>query len=365
MSGPIAKRGIHAIKAHMSALPAGFSGETIKLCSNESAFGPASAVIDVATRAVGQIHRYAEQGSAELQASIAATYNLDPRRIVCGPGSDELLARLCRAYLQPGDELIYSANGYAKFGNYALANDATPVKVPDNNFSVDVDAILAGITERTKVITIANPDNPTGTYVPGSEIQRLHQALPDTIVLVLDCAYAEYVDQPDYSIAAELVDASNNVVMTRTFSKIYGLAGLRLGWLYGPDKIIEVINKIGATFPISNIALECGIAAVRETEYTHSVFDRNKKLKTELYHNLSSLGINPIHSQTNFVMAEFTDQPKDNNKSAEAFHDAMWKQNIMLRRFPTPAFKNCIRISIGNENEMQLFNKLAANIMGD
>lgn len=356
-----AKRRIADIRAHMTALPAGFSGETIKLCSNESAFGPAPGVIDVAEKAMHRMQFYAEQGTGELQQAIARREGIDPDRIVCGPGSDELLARLCRAYLGVGDELLYSANGYAKFGNYALANDAVPVPVEDVDFRVSVDNLLARVTPRTRMVMVANPDNPTGTWLPHGEMVRLHEGLPESVLLIVDSAYAEYVDDPCYAVPSALVEDHDNVVMTRTFSKIHGLAGLRLGWLYGPSGIVDTLQRIGTTFPISNIALDCGIAAMADGEYPGEVKQRNRELRTELQDGMRSLGLDPVESQTNFVLIGFPATGPD----AAAAAEALWARNVMIRRFPTPVFANHVRVSIGTEEEMALFHSIMRDCLGE
>ena len=361
MSLPPAKRRIADIRAHMTALPAGFSGDTIKLCSNESAFGPAPGVIDVAEKALHRVQFYAEQGTGALQQAIAGREDIDPDRIVCGPGSDELLARLCRAYLGTGDELLYSVNGYAKFGNYALANDAVPVPVPDADFRVSVDNLLARVTPRTRMVMVANPDNPTGTWLPHSEIARLHKGLPESVLLVVDSAYAEYVDDPCYRVPSALVDDHDNVVMTRTFSKIHGLAGLRLGWLYGPSGIVETIQRIGTTFPISNIALDCGVAAMANGEYQAEIKQRNQALRTGLQDGMRALGLDPVESQTNFVLIGF---PAAGPGAAGAA-EALWMRNVMVRRFPTPALADHIRVSIGTEEEMALFHSIMSTYLGE
>lgn len=347
-----AKRRIVDIRAHMTALPEGFTGDTIKLCSNESSFGPAPGVIDAAQKAVHRMQFYAEQGTGELQQAIAQREGIDPDRIVCGPGSDELLARLCRAYLGVGDEVLYTINGYAKFSNYALANDAMPVRVPDADFRVSVDNLLASVTPRTRMVMVANPDNPTGSWLPHSEIVRLHAGLPESVLLVLDSAYAEYVDDPGYAVPSALVEGHDNVVMTRTFSKIHGLAGLRLGWLYGPSEIVEILRRIGSTFPISNIALDCGIAAMDSGDYPEEIKQLNRSLRNELRDGMRSLGLYPLESQTNFMLIGFPEDGPD----ALKITDALWERKIMVRCFPNPVLINYIRVSIGTEEEMAQFH---------
>jgi histidinol-phosphate aminotransferase len=321
----------------------------INIASNESAYGPSRASITAGMNAVDGIHRYVDSASAQLAAALARTYELNRRGIVCGFGSDDLLARIARAYLSSGDELIYSVNGYQKIPNYAHCNDAVPVAAPDKDFAADIDSILSRVTARTRMVMIANPDNPTGTYKSGTEIRRLHGQLPPNVVLVLDSAYLEYVDADDYEDPWKLVEENQNVVMTRTFSKIHGLAGARLGWLYAPEEVANVIRTVGITFPISNVALACGLASLEEAWYLARVKGDNLRVKRAFVSALEKMGVHVYPSQTNFVLAKFTG---DTSQAAEIY-DYLHGKKVLVRRFPAPAFLDCIRFTIGLEHEME------------
>jgi len=219
--------------------------ETIaKLSSNEGALGPSPKAMAAYAKAQAELHRYPDGDSTKLRAAIGRHYGLDAERIVCGAGSDELINLLVRAYAGPGDELLYSQFGFLMYPINALGVGATPVAAPEKDYCADVDAMLTKVSDKTRVVCLANPNNPTGSYVTKDDIRRLHAGLPKNVLLVIDAAYAEYVSRNDYESGVELVDQAENVVMTRTFSKIYGMGGLRLGWLYGPAGIVDVIGRL-------------------------------------------------------------------------------------------------------------------------
>ena len=350
MAIPDPRPGLINIKPHMVLMNVD-TRPTIKIniSSNESALGPTDAVRTAALEAVRCMERYAESADATLSTAIAANYGLDPAGIVCGSGSDDLLARLARAYLRANDELICSVNGYQKIPNYAYANDAVPVRANDNAFTADVDQLLSCVTNRTRMVMIANPDNPTGTWLTKTQVKRLHSQLPENVLLVLDSAYYEYVNNHDFEDPATLVEQHQNVVMTRTFSKIYGLAGLRLGWLYAPQEIASVVRKIGTTFPISNIACDCGLAALADESYKQHVRNYNARVRSEFTEALYQLGVKVYPSQTNFVLANF----ESHKSSAVKVYEALLNRGILARRLASPAFADCIRFTIGLEEEMR------------
>ncbi len=345
---PQPRKGILEIRPHMAGLPDLDTPGIVKLASNESAFGASPRAIAAAVRAAESMERYAEQGTGELQAAIGAAFALDPARIVCGPGSDELLTRLMRGYLDAGQQLVYSRHSYAKFANYAWSCGAEPVAAADRDFSADVDAILACVTDRTRMVTLANPCNPTGTHLGEVELRRLREALPGDVILVLDAAYAEYVDAPDYGSPAALVDAFPNVVMTRTLSKIFGLAGARLGWLYAAPPVVDVMRRLGATFPVSAASMAAGIAALADTAHTARVHRENAALRDSFSARLRKLGLHVYPSQTNFVLARFVDAER-----AAGAYAHLLAEGILTRRFAAPGFGDCVRISIGLPGEMQ------------
>ena len=351
MSLPATKASIYNIRPHMIAPPALAEAPCARvlLNSNESALGPSPAALEAARHALTAIERYPDDAPARLGAALADSFELDAARIVVGPGSDELLARIARAYLDHDTELVHSARGYLKFPNYAHANGARPVGAPDQEFRASVDGVVSCVNAHTRVVMLANPDNPTGTYLRGDEVRALRHRLPEQVLLVLDCAYAEYVDDQDYEPASRLVEEFDNVVMTRTFSKIFGLAGLRLGWLYGPPAVVDVLQRIATTFPISTPALAAGVAALADRDYTNQVRVHNTHWREWLAAELTALGFGVYDSGTNFVLAR-VDRPGVNAEHVDTF---LSRQGIAIRRFNSPAYERHFRITVGLEPEMR------------
>ena len=320
----------------------------INIASNESAYGASPAAISAGIEAMQGIERYSETAERTLAHAIAGHFGLNPDGVVCGFGSDDLLARIARAYLSPGDELVHSANGYQKFPNYAYAINANAVAAPDRDFRANVDSILNCVTGRTRIVMLANPDNPTGSYQSGTEIRRLHASLPENVLLVLDSAYLEYVEADDYESPAGLVGEAHNVVMTRTFSKIYGLAGMRLGWAYAPAAIADMLRRMGITFPVSGPALASGLAALQDTEHTEQVYAGTVRVRRWFAEALAENGVIVHPSQANFVLATFPDP----GRSARMAHDYLLENGIAARRLATPNFSDCLRFTIGFDHEM-------------
>jgi histidinol-phosphate aminotransferase len=344
------KSGIHQIKAHMLANDSSdYPPTRIALNSNESAFGPCQSAIDAARASSVNLARYLENPVSLLAPLIAKRQGLEVDRIAIGHGSDDLLARLARVYLGENSEMIRSCNGYLKTPNYAFANNATPVSVIDRAFTTSVDAILEAVTEKTRMVYVANPENPAGTYISGNEIRRLHLALPSHVVLVLDCAYEEYVDASDYEAGHLLARESENIVVTRTFSKIYGLAGARVGWMYASKEIIDMVTRIGLTFPVASSSVAAAMAALEDETHINYVFQTNRRLRNAFSKNMKNLGLKVYPSQTNFVLLEF--EPGEH--SAAACADHLSRQGIAIRRFASVAYENCIRVTIGIEADMK------------
>jgi len=349
MSGPLAREGIHRIKGHMLVETiADLPPVSIALNSNESAFGPSPHAVAAARAAVTGIERYYEAPHRTLAPAIAQRYGLDETRIAIGQGSDDLLARLARAYLPAGSEMLRSVNGYLKAPNYAHANDAIPIAAADRNFQPSVDAMLAALSDRTSMVYIANPENPAGSYLSGREIRRLHAALPDHVLLVLDCAYEDYADAPDYEPGRKLVEAADNVVMARTFSKIFGLAGARIGWMYGTPSMVDMVNRIGSTFPVSSPSIAAAVAALADRAHTDHVRRETIRQRHRVSRCLAGLGLKVYPSQTNFLLMKFPDPAF----TAEAACDFLRRRGIALRRFAAPAYADCVRITLGRESEL-------------
>ena len=344
------KPGIDNIKPHMVGDEKGnFRPVCIALNSNESAIGASPHAIVAARAAVSGIERYLEQSQDILSAAIASRYQLKPGKIAVGNGSDDLLSRLARVYLDSGREMIRSQNGYLKAPNYAWANNAVPVSAEDIDLTPSVDAILSCVTPKTAMIYLANPENPAGTHLSGSEIRRLHANIRGDILLVLDCAYDEYTDDPEYESPHLLVEEATNIVMTRTFSKIYGLAGARIGWMYAPENIVDLVSRIGLTFPLSAPSVAAAITALQDIQYTEYVYCLNKRLRTEFSQSMRTFGLKVYPSQTNFVLVKFLDPEYNARDAARALRTA----GISVRRFVAGAYRDCVRITLGLEPELK------------
>jgi histidinol-phosphate aminotransferase len=266
--------------------------------------------------------------------------------IMCFNGSDEALALLSRVYLAPGDEAIYPQYGFLAYRIAIMAAGATPIIAPETNERVDVDAILAGITENTRMVFLANPANPTGTYIPFEEVRRLHAGLPKNVMLILDAAYAEYVRRNDYEAGVELVAGAENVVMTRTFSKAYGLGGARIGWMYAPTHIIEAVERIRDAFNVTATAIAAGTAAVRDRAHVDTSIAHNETWLPWLTSELTALGLRVTPSVTNFVLFHF---PENGRHSASAADEYLTARGYILRRVAGYGFPNALRMTVGTE----------------
>ncbi len=315
----------------------------IKLSSNENPFGPSDKAKEAFQRSVHQLHRYPNTDHASLRDAIADTHGLDASRVICGVGSDEIIHFLCQAYAGPKDEVVFTEHGFLMYRISAMAAGATPVEVPERDRTADVDAILKACNRRTKLVFIANPNNPTGTMISAAEVERLAQGLPPQAILVLDGAYAEFVDGYDGGLS--LIEKCSNVVMTRTFSKIYGLGGLRIGWGYGPKAIIDVLNRIRGPFNLSNTQLDVAEAAVRDQDYVAKCRAENARLRHWLALALAELGLPSDTSMANFVLARFASVDE-----AEACDAHLQKQGLTVRRVASYKLPHCLRITVGDES---------------
>ncbi|HSM19904.1 MAG TPA: histidinol-phosphate transaminase, partial [Hyphomicrobiales bacterium] len=328
--GPIPRPGILDIAPYVpgtSALPG--AGTVVKLSSNETPLGPSPKAVDAYLAEAAHLSRYPDGSAAPLREALAARYGLDAARIVAGAGSDELLNLLAAAYLGPGDEAIYSEHGFLVYKIAIMARGATPIVAPETELTADVDAILSGVSDATRMVFLANPNNPTGTYLPFDEVKRLHGGLPETCLLVLDAAYAEYVRRNDYAAGVELVASAGNVVMTRTFSKAYGLAALRLGWAYCPAHVADALNRIRGPFNVNGPAMAAGVAAVRDQAHLDAAIAHNEQWLPWLSRQIAELGLEVTPSAANFVLIHF---PADERKGAHAADAFLGGRGLVLRR---------------------------------
>ncbi|MCC2111017.1 MAG: histidinol-phosphate transaminase [Hyphomicrobiales bacterium] len=343
---PEPRAGVLQIEAYVPGKSKATGGAKLyKLSSNETPLGPSPKAVAAFHAAGDALSLYPDGAASELRETIAGVYGLNPARLVCGAGSDEILNLLAHGFLGPGDEAIYTAHGFLVYKIAILAAGATPVVVPETNLTADVDAILKAVTKRTRMVFLANPNNPTGTYLPIGEIRRLHKGLRPDILLVLDAAYAEYVRRNDYESGIELVATSQNVVMTRTFSKIYGLAGLRLGWAYGPEHVIDALNRIRGPFNVSGAAIAAGAAAIADHAFTEHAVEHNEKWLAILAEEIAALGLAVTPSVANFLLIHFPD--RDGRRAADA-DDFLLERGIVLRRVTAYGFPNALRASIGS-----------------
>ena len=315
---------------------------TVKLSSNENPFGPSPAAIEALGKTAHTLHRYPSTDHLPLRKAIAEAFDLWSDNIICGVGSDEIISFLCYAYAGPGDEVIHTEHGFAMYRISTLAAGATPVEVPEHRRMTDVDRILAACNERTKIVFIANPNNPTGTMIAEAEVRRLAEGIPSHAILVLDGAYAEYVE--GYDGGARLVHSYENVVMTRTFSKLYGLGGLRVGWGYGPKHIIDILNRIRGPFNVSLPALAAAEAAVKDQAYADKCRDENTRQRAWLANALAEHGVASDTSMTNFILARF-----NSTQEAEACDEYLKAQGLIVRRVGGYNLPECLRITVGDE----------------
>ncbi|MBX3578670.1 MAG: histidinol-phosphate transaminase [Rhizobiaceae bacterium] len=346
---PTPKPGVMDIEAYVpgkSAAPAGVA-RVHKLSSNENPLGPSPKAVEAVRAVAGRLEFYPDGSATKLREAIAEVHGLNPANIVCSNGSDEILGLLAQTYLSPGDESIFTEHGFLVYKIYITAAGATPVSVKETGERADVDAILAAVTPRTRIVFLANPNNPTGTYIPFEEVRRLHAALPGNVLLVLDAAYAEYVRRNDYEAGVELVSSAQNVVMTRTFSKVYGLGGARIGWMYGPAHIVDAINRMRGPFNVTATAIEAGAAAVRDRAHVETTVAHNAEWLAWLTTELAGLGLRVTPSVGNFLLIHFPAAKKHSAALADAY---LTERGYILRRVGAYGFPNALRMTVGTED---------------
>ncbi|KQP58241.1 pyridoxal phosphate-dependent aminotransferase [Methylobacterium sp. Leaf112] len=359
---PVPRPGVLAIEAYVpgkSGMPG--AHKIHKLSSNETPLGPSPLALAALREASGKLELYPDGTSARLRDAIGRRYGLDPARIVCGAGSDELLSFLAYAYLGPGDEGIFCAHGFLVYRIAILAAGATPVVVPERDLTADVDAMLAAVTSRTKIVYLANPNNPTGTYLPFDEVRRLHAGLPPHVLLVLDGAYAEYVRANDYSAGLDLVLESQNVVMTRTFSKIHGLAALRIGWMVAPGEVADAVNRIRGPFNLSGPGIAAGAAAIADEVHVAGAIAHNDTWLARLVEGVTTLGLTVTPSVANFVLVHFPDEAGRSAAEADAFLTA---RGIITRRVSSYGLPHALRVTVGSAEANAAFLAALTDFLG-
>ena len=317
-----------------------------KLSSNENPLGPSPAAREAFLAAAATLERYPDGGATLLREAIAATYGLNAERIICGNGSDEILAMIANAYVSPGDEVVFTEHAFLVYRIVTLAAGGTPVVVAEPNLQPDVDAILAAVTPRTRIVFIANPNNPTGAYIPAHEVKRLREGLPGNVLLVIDAAYAEYVRKNDYESGIELVATRDDTIMTRTFSKIHALAGLRLGWAYAPPAVIDALHRVRGPFNVNAPAIAAGVAALADRAHVERAVEHNGTWLPEVSRRIRDLGFGVPDSVGNFILIDFSTVPGADAGDADDFLGA---RGCILRRVAGYGLPQMLRMTIGDE----------------
>ncbi|MGE0502440.1 MAG: histidinol-phosphate transaminase [Rhizobiaceae bacterium] len=317
-----------------------------KLSSNENPLGASPAAQEAVRKAAAALEFYPDGSATKLREAIGEAHGLNPANIVCSNGSDEILGLLAQTYLEAGDEAVITEHGFLVYKIYIQAAGATARVAKEADERADIDAILAVVGPKTKIVFLANPNNPTGTYVPFEAVRRLHAALPPHVLLVLDAAYAEYVRRNDYEAGIELVSSQQNVVMTRTFSKIHGLAGLRLGWMYAPVHVAEAINRMRGPFNVNAVAIEAGVAAIRDRRHVEGAVAHNERWLAELAEGIGKLALRVTPSVGNFLLIHFPDDVEHSAEKADAF---LTSRGFILRRVTAYGFPNALRLTVGTE----------------
>lgn len=327
------------------------SADPVRLSVNEGALGPSPMAVAALRQMGNRLHRYPEQIDRKLVDAIVAYSGLNPNRILPSNGSDELIGLLAMAYCNDGDEAIITQYGFLVFRQSVTVAGGIPVIAPDADLTVSVDAILECLSSRTKLIFLANPNNPTGTMIPRADIEKLIANVPDHIVIVLDSAYAEYLDGADtnYTDGAEYVDKHDNVVMLRTFSKIFGLGSLRLGWGYFPDEIYATLATIRGAFSVNAAAAIAGAAAISDKIFYQQSIAHNNKWLPRIQNSIRQAGFDPLPSQANFFLIRFASP-----EAASHAHSYLAERNILLRKMVPYGLNDCLRMSIGTDKEMEL-----------
>lgn len=344
MAAPTPRPGILDIKPYVGGEGRGASSDQppVRLASNENILGFSAKAHEAYLRAASELHRYPDGNVSALRLALGRKFGLDAEKIVCGNGSEELIMQIIRAYAGVGDEVVYSQYGFLMYPIQIRAAGAKPVAAPESNMRTDIDAVLKAVTPKTKIVILANPNNPTGSYLTRDEMNGLRSRLREDVLLVIDSAYAEFVDGADYDDGAPLVSSTKNTVMLRTFSKLYGLAALRLGWGYFPTEVADVLNRIRGTFNVSLPAQMAGVAALEDDEFVSKTLEAVAAGRRMLSKGLEKMGLLVYPSSANFLLVEFGDH-------AEQVRLALKEQNIFIRQMNAYNLPKHLRISVGLE----------------
>lgn len=345
MGHPLPKSGILDIKPYVGG-EGRVEGATrlVRLASNENVLGCSAKARAAYLSLAGDLHRYPDGSALALRTALGKAHDMNPDNIVCGAGSEELISLLVRSYAGAGDEIIYSQYGFLMYPICTKAVGATGVCVPEQNMRTDVDAMLKAVTPKTKMVLVANPNNPTGSYLNAAEMRRLIAGIPSHVMILLDAAYAEFVQEKNYEDGRTLVDAHPNVVMLRTFSKIHGLAALRLGWAYCHADVAGVINRVRGAFNVNAPAQAAGVAALEDAEFIARTIDMVNEGRAYLAQELKTLGVLAYPSVGNFILTRFGER-------AEQIRLALRDKGIFIRQMGAYALPECLRITVGTAED--------------
>lgn len=363
-SKPAPKPYILGIHAYVPGKSTASDGRVlIKLSANENPLGSSPAALAALETVRGAAAAYPDPGAMKLRAAIAELHGLDADRIVCGTGSDELLNLAAQAFAGAGDEVLFSRNSFAVYDIAARRCGAEPVEAPDRDFTADVDALLANVSERTRVVFLANPNNPTGTWIAPGEVERLHAGLPADVLLVIDEAYIEYCDPAHQRVGFVLAAAYSNVLVTRTFSKIYGLAAERVGWATGAPGLIDALNRIRGPFNVTESGQKAALAALGDQDFVEASRDHNAAEKARFNQEIAALGnhgLSAVPSEANFVLVQF-----EGEVSAETALKAIAEEGYAVRHLPDPGLRKALRITIGKSEDMARITATLRKLCGE
>ena len=360
---PTAKPWIMGIHAYVPGKSHAADGrELIKLSANENPMGSSAAALQ-ARAALNQMAPYPDPDANELRSAIGILHGIDQDRIVCGTGSDELLNLAAQAFAGPGDEILFSRYSFSVYDIAARRCGATPVEAPDTDFASDADALLGAVTPATRVVFLANPNNPTGTFLPSLELQRLHAGLPKDVLLVVDQAYAEYLAEDEDDGGMKLALAHDNVLVTRTFSKIYGLAGERIGWATGAPELIDILNRIRGPFNVTGSGQAAALAALADQDFIVRSRDLNTNGLAKLTKEIEALGnhgLRAIPSKANFLLILF-----EGEVTAPDALGALTEAGYAVRHLPGQGLPQALRITIGKPHDMNQVIAVLRSLCGE
>ncbi len=323
--------------------------EVIKLASNENPFSPSEKVLKAIAENISEVNRYPDGGCFYLRKALSEKLSISGENIVFGNGSDEVIILTLRAFLSPGDEVVISDPTFMVYKIASKIEGAELKVAPAKEFKHDLEGVLSCVTDKTKIIFIANPENPTGSYIRAKELDEFIEKLPEDVVLFMDEAYYEFASGGDYPETLSMIEKTDrNIIIARTFSKVYGLAGLRIGYALAREDIAELLNKVREPFNVNSLAQVAAVAALKDDEYVKKNVDWVKKEKQRFYDFFESVGFEYVPSRTNFILFDTA------RNSTELFNKLLYK-GVIVRDMTAWGIKGFLRVNIGTEEENNKF----------